>query len=262
MTTINKSVKEAVINAANKLLRANNTVSTLELKLALRKSQPLFYWNQKLVSDTMNELYKENKFTFVDNGTFRVYSKPTKANIKVTRAYVPSNTMNGIANKVTVNKNGTTIHGNLTVTGGITAYTNTSNKRGLVKGSATALAAGAKAAATRAANKGLTTVKKTSSNSTKVVSKTTSRKTISRSKALDLIKGNKGKIFGAIFIKKDGTSRTINAQYLKDQKDMSLGYIKVIDTNLRRKNPTDCTRNLNLQTMTQLNIGGEHYKIK
>lgn len=242
MTTINKSVKEAVINAANKLLKANNTVSTLELKLALRKSQPLFYWNQKLVSDTMNELYQENKFTYEDNGTFRVYSAPVKAAIKVTTTYVPSV-------KDAFN------------------YSVSNSTRGLVKGSATALAAGAKAAATRAANKkavnnSVVTKTFTKTPITQTKTKNVPRKAISRSKALDLIKGNKGKIFSATFIKKDGAARVINAQYLKDQKDMSLGYVKVVDTNLRRKNPLDCTRNLNLQTMTQLNVGGEHYKIK
>lgn len=238
MSTINTVVKAAVEKAAKELLVANNTVTTLELKLKLIKDEPLINWKQTMVSDIMKEFYNENKFTFVDNGTFRVYSAPGKITpVKITSVYVN------------------------TVTGN-TSYTISNGKRGLTKGSPTALAAGAKAAATRAANKAKTNITPSVTITKSTQTSKTTGKTISRKIALDLMKGNKGKIFSAVFTKKDGSDRVINAQYLKDQKDMSLGYVKVIDNNLRKKNPNDCTRNLNLQTLKQLKIAGATYKVK
>lgn len=188
MNTINTLVKAAVVKAANELLVANNTVTTLELKVKLIKDEPLINWKQTMVSDIMKELYSENMFTFVDNGTFRVYSAPVKP--KVVKAKP-----------------------NVTVT-----------------------------------------------NTTKVAKPT--GKTISRKVALDLIQNNRGHFFTAIFTKKDGTDRVMNAQYLKDQKDMSLGYVKVREASKLKTTPNDCTRNLNLQTLKQLKIAGATYNVK
>lgn len=189
MNTISNAAKSAVEKAANELLVANNTVTTLELKLKLRKDEPSYRWTQKFVSETMDELYKSNKFTFVDNGTFRVYS-------------------------------------------GVAAPKKTTPKK--------------------AAKTVTTTVTATKPSS----------KTISRKVALDLIQNNRGHFFTAIFTKKDGTDRKINAQYLKDQKDMSLGYVKVREASKLKTSPNDCTRNLNLQTLKELKIAGATYKVK
>lgn len=210
-------VRTAVENTTNKLLKANNTVTTLEIKVELRKMYPNTRYNQDLISDTMKQLSQENKYTYIDNGTYRIYSL-------------------------------------------INQPSSTRVKRGLVKGSAIALAAGAKAALTRLKNKTVhLTVAQPISNFVK--SKTLSNK-ISRQKALDMIKDNKGHFFTAVFVKKDGTDRKINAQYLKDQQDMSLGYIKVREASKLKSTPNDCTRNVNLQTLKSLKIKGNEYTIK
>lgn len=190
MNTINSAAKAAVVKAANELLVANNTVTTLELKMKLRKDEPSFYWSQATVSSIMNELHNENMFTFKDNGTFRVYSAPVKpkvAKVKPTPSVI------------------------------ITKSTKMTKPTG---------------------------------------------KTISRKVALDLIQNNRGHFFTAVFTKKDGTDRVINAQYLKDQKDMSLGYVKVREASKLKTTPNDCTRNLNLQTLKQLKIAGATYNVK
>ena len=59
---------------ANKLLKANNTVTTLEIKLALRKEYPQIKWNQDNISEGMNQLHESGKYTYTDNGTYRIYS--------------------------------------------------------------------------------------------------------------------------------------------------------------------------------------------
>lgn len=84
---------------------------------------------------------------------------------------------------------------------------------------------------------------------------------ISRMTALKLIENNKGHFFTATFIKKDNSTRLINCRYLKDQTNSHLGYVKVIDEKLRKLNPNDCTRQINLQTLTDLNIAGKTYKV-
>lgn len=109
----------------------------------------------------------------------------------------------------------------------------TPGKRGLTKGSATALAAGAKAAATRAANKG----------------GAVPTGTISRTEARKRILGY-GKIQKVTFIKKDGTERTLTGVIVKDQSDLGLGYIKMKDLVKSKREGKDVIRNVNIQTLT------------
>ncbi len=85
---------------------------------------------------------------------------------------------------------------------------------------------------------------------------------ISRTKARDLMSKNKGHFFTATFIKKDGMRRVMSCTYLKDQTGSHLGYVKVKDTVLCRKTPTNCIRNVNLQTISDLHIAGKKYKIR
>lgn len=85
---------------------------------------------------------------------------------------------------------------------------------------------------------------------------------ISRAKALDLMQSAKGQFFTAVFTKKDGTERVMNCQYLKDQEEPKIGYVKVKDAILRKASPQDCIRNINLQTMKSLKIKGANYKIR
>lgn len=211
-------MKNAVKTTADTLLTANNTVTTLEIKNELRKKEPNFYWSQATISNIMSELEKEGAFTYVDNGTFRVYSDPA---VKKPTARVK--------------------------TVAPTTATTAPTGKGLVKGSAKALAAGAKAAATRAANAGKTGIASTR---------------ISRTKALQLMKNNKGHFFTAVFTKQDGSERTINAQYLKDQASSDLGYVKVREASKLKASPSDSTRQINIQTLKSLKIAGTQYTVR
>lgn len=84
---------------------------------------------------------------------------------------------------------------------------------------------------------------------------------ISRIRAYELMKNSKGKFFTATFIKKDGTKRTMNCQWLPEQEEPKLGYVKVKDAVLIKKTPKACTRSINLQTISTLKVNGKHYKI-
>lgn len=79
--------KEKVLAIAKELCKANNTVTTLEIKNELRKRYPHNQWEQTEVSTVMNDFQNSGKFTFSDNGTYRVYSlantKPSKSTPKV-----------------------------------------------------------------------------------------------------------------------------------------------------------------------------------
>lgn len=188
----------AVLEIAQKLLIPNNTVTTLEIKTALIAAYPNIAWNQKYVSDTMMKIANSSEFTYVDNGTYRIYSK-------IVVKTVPS----------------------------------------------------AKATPT-----------------TKVKTAPTSGGTISRTKALEMMKGNKGHFFTATFQKKAakgktvGEMRTINCQYMTQQKDTPLGYIKVKEGKLLKQvknsngNENDAIRSINLQTLVALKIANKIYKVK
>ena len=64
-----------------KLLKANNTVTTLEVKNQLRKDFPFTQWNQSDVSQAMDHLSHIGELNYTDNGTFRVYSGVPKVNV-------------------------------------------------------------------------------------------------------------------------------------------------------------------------------------
>lgn len=68
--------KQAVLDTANGLLKAQNRVTTLEIKTALRANTAYsgYYWDQNIVSTIMIELQKEGKFDFVDTGVYRIYT--------------------------------------------------------------------------------------------------------------------------------------------------------------------------------------------
>lgn len=86
---------------------------------------------------------------------------------------------------------------------------------------------------------------------------------ISRTKALAMIQGNRGHFFTATFIAKKG-ERTINCQYMKPlagQQDATLGYIKVREAIKLKTTPDDCIRQINLQTLKNIKIEGNFYKI-
>lgn len=78
--TTAQNLKKMVQDCANALLKANNTVTTLEIKNALRKQQPHIHWIQNTkngvtgVSEWMIELEQEGNFSYKDLGTYRMYS--------------------------------------------------------------------------------------------------------------------------------------------------------------------------------------------
>lgn len=70
-------MEKLVFNTANKLLKPNNTITTLEIKLQLIKDYPQTKWVQNFVHDTMDYFYRQGLFVIVDdNGTYRTYSDP------------------------------------------------------------------------------------------------------------------------------------------------------------------------------------------
>jgi len=77
MVKIMKTAKqEKVLKVAKELCKANNTVTTLEIKNELRRRYSTNKWNQSDISNLMSDFQKDGKFTFTDNGTFRIYSLP------------------------------------------------------------------------------------------------------------------------------------------------------------------------------------------
>ena len=192
-----KLMKQAVLDTANKLCKANNTVTTLEIKTELRKTHPYFHWIQNSrngligVSEYMDELYQEGHFTYTDNGQYRVYSAVTTTKSPKTR--LPKHA-------------------------GTPIPRNTSNPNHNIR-------------------------------------------SISRQKALDMMANNKGHFFTAVFVKQDGTERTINCQYLKDQHSNPLGYVMVKEAQ-KMKDGVNAIRQINLQTLRKLRIGGQNYNIR
>lgn len=69
-----KQMKDAVLTVAQSLAKAKNTVTTLEIKVELRRDYPYFFWTQDTVSKFMDQLAGDGLFTYTDNGTYRIYS--------------------------------------------------------------------------------------------------------------------------------------------------------------------------------------------
>ena len=78
---------------------------------------------------------------------------------------------------------------------------------------------------------------------------------IGKKKALELIKGSKGRFFSVTFKNKEGEVRTLNVRYLKQQPN-ELCYVLLLD--MKEKTP----KNVNMQTLSQLKINNSTFKIK
>lgn len=89
-----------------------------------------------------------------------------------------------------------------------------------------------------------------------------STKTISRTKAIDIIQGSGGKFFSVKFTKKDGSLREMSCQYSKDSTPSPLGYVTVKDLVATRNNLTSEYRNINLQTLQEIKLSNVIYKVK
>lgn len=99
LETLNKNTKEmkamksAVLTVAKKLASANNTVTTLEIKVELRRDYPYYFWDQSTVSTFMDQLAGDGIFDYTDNGTYRTYSVVGKAvNKPLTKTITTSTT--------------------------------------------------------------------------------------------------------------------------------------------------------------------------
>ncbi len=96
-----KAMKDAVLAVAKSLAKANNTVTTLEIKTELRRDYPYYFWTQKAVSDYMDQLAGDGVFTYKDNGTYRIYSltktKATAGPVSKSIVSVTTSTGGGIA---------------------------------------------------------------------------------------------------------------------------------------------------------------------
>lgn len=78
---------QTIKQVANDLLKVNNTVTTLEIKVALRKKYPNQNWKQSDISQVMDDLYLQGMYRYTDNGTYRVYSA---VNSPVSKTVVPN----------------------------------------------------------------------------------------------------------------------------------------------------------------------------
>lgn len=94
-----KQMKDAVLTVAKNLLKANNTVTTLEVKTELRRDYPYYFWTQQVVSDYMAQFAGDGIFSYTDNGVYRTYSLATPATVAATAGPV-SSSLSG-ASKVT-----------------------------------------------------------------------------------------------------------------------------------------------------------------
>lgn len=243
---MNINSKEAIIiAAANKLLTANNTVTTLEIKNELRKTHSTMWWDQQSISDCMRTASNNASFDFIDNGTFRVYSgTPTR---------VPANTQAAPVAKRPVGR---------------------PRKVGTPTVVPTPVASPAPVTVSPAAP-----VKKAKAKVVAGLKFTGPAKYLSRTTAKKLMSDNKGHFFTAVFVDKKGNDRLMNCQYLKDQTGADLGYVKVNEASLVREarkapknaagKPIDANgkvittiRNVNLQTLKAIKIAGECYKIR
>lgn len=82
---------DLIKSAADDLLKANNTVTTLEIKGELRKNYPEFYWVQRDISVIMDNFYANGYYDYFDTGTYRIYSKPTPTTSKSTTSTTTTN---------------------------------------------------------------------------------------------------------------------------------------------------------------------------
>ena len=96
---------QKIEQVAKDLAVANNTVTTLEIKTELRKRYQNEKWYQSDISDVMDDLNSESKFSYTDNGTFRVYSLVVKP--KTTTSVLKTTTKNMSTTKSTTVQNKT-----------------------------------------------------------------------------------------------------------------------------------------------------------
>ena len=226
------------------------TVSENEITL-VTQTQTSMTQTQKAVLDTANALLKANN-------TVTTLEVKTKLRKDFPEYYwtqvIVSNIMNDLSNDG---------HFNWTDNGTYRIYSSTSTK---VYPTVNKVAL-PKATKTKTVTKALGKAKAIKTVPVALPMPKTAESRISRKKALELMQNNKGRFFTATFIKKDkngkaGEERTINCQYIKDQGDISLGYVKVKEAKKLKTTPNDAIRQINLQTLISIKIAGELHKIR
>lgn len=238
MTSTHKEA--ALLKAANELLVANNTLTTLELKLKLRKDAPEYYWDQTIVSSMMASFAQQNKFTYVDAGTYRVYSGTTTPAPKKGRGRPRKTTLVNPTPAPAVIASPAPA---------VTPVVQAKRGRGRPR-KTTTIVMGPQATQALATSAPVTVQVKRA------------QKTISKTDAAEMIiNSNHGQAFTATFVKKNGQNRQINCQYMKDQAPSKLGYIKVKEMNKLRAG-VQPIRTVDLRTLLSYSMGQVDYKIR
>lgn len=72
---MNQQKIQKVLSTIGALLTTSATTTTLDVKNALRKSDPKDKWYQDDIHDIMEDLATQGQLTYTDQGTYRIYSK-------------------------------------------------------------------------------------------------------------------------------------------------------------------------------------------
>lgn len=174
-----ETLSTLVEKAANELIKATGSTSSLEVKEKLRKEYPRRKFYQNEISVALQDLATNGKFNYTFNGVYRTY---------------------------------------------------TSNK-----------------------------VQRSAVTTPKVATTPKSGK-VSRTKALELIE-NSNRIITVTFEKKDGTTRKVVGRYFKEQGRPLLGYVKLKDIQKAKNGTLSPVVNVNLQTLSELKVDGNTYKV-
>jgi hypothetical protein len=212
-----KQMTEAVINTAKNLCKAQNQVTTLEIKTEVMRTHNMYHWTQAFVSAVMDDAQRAGMFTFTESDGISAPRHRIYSQVGVNIPKVKTSTMKTAVAVKTGNRK--------------TSVPKAAIKKAVKQAFAPAVVAAP-------------------------------TKTISKTKALELMENNKGHFFTATFIDKKSQERTMNCQYLKDQTYSKLGYVKVREAIKAKMKPEDCIRQINLQTLKALKIAGNSYKVK
>ena len=81
------------------------------------------------------------------------------------------------------------------------------------------------------------------------------KQSINKTQSFKLIQENAGKFLTVTFIKEDKSTRVMNGQYKKRETN-ALGYVLI------RETKTGIEKNVNLQTLKEIKVNKQIYKVK
>lgn len=85
---------------------------------------------------------------------------------------------------------------------------------------------------------------------------------ISKSKALELLKGSSGRFITILFTKANRKERLLNCTWVKDQKDNGLGVYIVRETKLLKSEKKDAwIKSFNVNNLKEIRVNKQSYKI-